>query len=171
MLGYFQDICSVTDVPVSADMQEGFGDSPEQAAQTIIAAAKTGLVGGSLEDARGNTLADIYDIGLATARIVAASEAAKSLDFKFMLTARTENYLYGNPNIHDTIKDAPDKFRLARHGNAGGDARRESQVRLHACLVICNDADYPQTHAPCGFGENGRLGHRDTLGIARLCPA
>jgi 2-methylisocitrate lyase-like PEP mutase family enzyme len=115
MLGYFQDICSVTDVPVSADMQQGFGDSPEQAAQTIIAAAKTGLVGGSLEDARGNTLADIYDIGLAKARIVAAAEAAKSLDFKFMLTARAENYLYGNPNIHDTIK------RLQAYQEAGAD--------------------------------------------------
>jgi 2-methylisocitrate lyase-like PEP mutase family enzyme len=115
MLDYFREICSVTNVPISADMQQGFGDSPKEAAQTIIEAAQTGLVGGSLEDARGNTLADIYDIGLAKERIAAAAEAAKSLDFKFMLTARAENYLYGNPNIHDTIK------RLQAYQEAGAD--------------------------------------------------
>jgi 2-methylisocitrate lyase-like PEP mutase family enzyme len=110
-----REICSVTNVPISADMQQGFGDSPKEAAQTIIEAAQTGLVGGSLEDACGNTLADIYDIGLAKERIAAAAEAAKSLDFKFMLTARAENYLYGNPNIHDTIK------RLQAYQEAGAD--------------------------------------------------
>jgi 2-methylisocitrate lyase-like PEP mutase family enzyme len=115
MLNYFQDICSVTNVPISADMQQGFGDSPKEAAETIIEAARTGLVGGSLEDARGNTLADIYDIGLAKERIAAAAEAAKTLDFKFILTARAENYLYGNPNIHDTIK------RLQAYQEAGAD--------------------------------------------------
>jgi 2-methylisocitrate lyase-like PEP mutase family enzyme len=115
MLGYFKDICDVTDVPVSADMQNGFGDTPELAAQTIIEAASVGLVGGSIEDAGGNSLSDIYDIGLATARIGAAAEAAKSLNFKFMLTARCENYLYGNPNIGDTIK------RLQAYQEAGAD--------------------------------------------------
>jgi 2-methylisocitrate lyase-like PEP mutase family enzyme len=115
MLGYFKDICDVTDVPVSADMQNGFGDTPELVAQTIIEAASVGLVGGSIEDAGGNSLSDIYDIGLATARIAAAAEAAKSLNFKFMLTARCENYLYGNPNIGDTIK------RLQAYQEAGAD--------------------------------------------------
>jgi 2-methylisocitrate lyase-like PEP mutase family enzyme len=115
MMGYFKDICDVTDVPVSADMQNGFGDTPELAAQTIIEAASVGLVGGSIEDAGGNSLSDIYDIGLATARIGAAAEAAKSLNFKFMLTARCENYLYGNPNIGDTIK------RLQAYQEAGAD--------------------------------------------------
>jgi 2-methylisocitrate lyase-like PEP mutase family enzyme len=115
MLGYFKDICDVTDVPVSADMQNGFGDTPESAAQTIIEAARVGLVGGSIEDASGNSLSAIYDIGLATERIAAAAQAAKSLSFKFMLTARCENYLYGNPNIGDTIK------RLQAYQEAGAD--------------------------------------------------
>jgi 2-methylisocitrate lyase-like PEP mutase family enzyme len=115
MLNYFKDICEVTDVPVSADMQNGFGDSPESAALTIIEAAKVGLVGGSIEDASGNTTNSIYDIGLATERIAAAAQAAKGLNFKFMLTARCENYLYGNPNIADTIK------RLQAYQEAGAD--------------------------------------------------
>ncbi len=115
MLGYFKDICDVTDVPVSADMQNGFGDTPESAALTILEAAKVGLVGGSIEDASGNSLSAIYDIGLAAERITAAAQAAKSLSFKFMLTARCENYLYGNPSISDTIK------RLQAYQEAGAD--------------------------------------------------
>jgi 2-methylisocitrate lyase-like PEP mutase family enzyme len=115
MLGYFKDVCDVTDVPVSADMQNGFGDTPELAAQTIVEAARVGLVGGSIEDASGNSLSAIYDIGLATERIAAAAQAAKSLNFKFMLTARCENYLYGNPSIADTIK------RLQAYQEAGAD--------------------------------------------------
>jgi 2-methylisocitrate lyase-like PEP mutase family enzyme len=115
MLGYFKDLCDVTDVPVSADMQNGFGDSPESAAQTIIEAARVGLVGGSIEDAGGNSLNAIYDIDFATERIAAAVQASKSLNFKFMLTARCENYLYGNPSIGDTIK------RLQAYQEAGAD--------------------------------------------------
>jgi 2-methylisocitrate lyase-like PEP mutase family enzyme len=115
MLGYFKDICDVTDVPVSADMQNGFGDTPESVALTIIEAAKVGLVGGSIEDASGNTRDAIYDIGQAKERIAAAAQASKGLDFKFMLTARCENYLYGNPSISDTIK------RLQAYQEAGAD--------------------------------------------------
>jgi 2-methylisocitrate lyase-like PEP mutase family enzyme len=115
MLGYFKDLCDVTEVPVSADMQNGFGDTPESAAQTIIEAARVGLVGGSIEDASGNSLSAIYDIGLASERIAAAAQAAKSLNFKFMLTARCENYLYGNPSIGDTI------MRLQAYQEAGAD--------------------------------------------------
>ncbi len=80
-------------MPVSADLENGFGDDPEKVAETIRLAAAAGIVGGSIEDASGNPDAPIYDIGLVVARIEAAVAAAKSLPYKFTLTARAENYL------------------------------------------------------------------------------
>lgn len=115
MLPFFRQLSAATDLPVTADLQNGFGDSPEDVAATILAAAQTGIVGGSIEDASGNADAPIYDIGLATERIRQAALAAKSLDFKFLLTARAENYLYGKPDVKDTIR------RLQAYQEAGAD--------------------------------------------------
>jgi 2-methylisocitrate lyase-like PEP mutase family enzyme len=98
------DLASATDLPVSADLENGFGDSPEEVAETIRLTTQTGIVGGSIEDASGNPDAPIYDIGLAVARVEAAVAAAKSLPYKFTLTARAENYLHGRPDLDDTIK-------------------------------------------------------------------
>ena len=80
-----------------ADLEKGFGDAPEAAAETIRLAAGAGLVGGSIEDATGDKDAPLYDLGHATERIAAAVKAARALPFPFMLTARSENYLRGNP--------------------------------------------------------------------------
>lgn len=115
MLPYLRSICEATSLPVSADLQNGFGHSPREAAQTITEAASTGIVGGSIEDASGSSDAPIYDISLAKERIYAAAEAAKALAFKFMLTARAENYLYGRPSVKDTIA------RLQAYQEAGAD--------------------------------------------------
>ncbi|MEO7495900.1 MAG: isocitrate lyase/phosphoenolpyruvate mutase family protein [Massilia sp.] len=115
MLPSLRAICAATDLPVSADLQNGFGPSADEAAQTILEAAHTGIVGGSLEDASGDDNAPIYDIGLATDRIRAAAEAARSLPFKFMLTARCENFLYGRADLDDTIA------RLQAYEDAGAD--------------------------------------------------
>src|SRR5579863_3609310 len=86
------DIASATDLPVSADLENGFGDAPEAAAETIRLIAATGIVGGSIEDASGRSDAPIYDIGLAAERIRAAVAAARTLPYRFTLTARAENY-------------------------------------------------------------------------------
>jgi len=115
MLPHLAELARATNLPISADLQNGFGDAPDDVAQTIIEAAKTGIVGGSIEDASGNTKYPIYDIGLAVERIQSAAEAAKSLGFKFMLTARAENYLYGRPDVKDTI------CRLQAYQDAGAD--------------------------------------------------
>lgn len=115
MLQHLADLSTATDLPVSADLQNGFGDSPCEVAQTIIEAAKTGIIGGSIEDASGDADHPIYDIGLAVERIQSAADAAKSLNFKFMLTARAENYLYGHPDVKDTIR------RLQAYQDAGAD--------------------------------------------------
>lgn len=115
MLGHLAELASSTNLPVSADLQNGFADSPTEVAITIVEASKTGIVGGSIEDASGNSDKPIYDIEYAVERIKSATEAAKSLDFKFMLTARAENYLYGRPDVKDTIR------RLQAYQDAGAD--------------------------------------------------
>lgn len=108
-------IASATDLPVSADLENGFGDAPEAAAETIRLAAAAGAVGGSIEDATGRTDDPIYDLGLATDRVRAAVEAARALPFTFTLTARAENYLHGRPDLKDTIA------RLQAYQGAGAD--------------------------------------------------
>jgi 2-methylisocitrate lyase-like PEP mutase family enzyme len=112
---YAAAIASATDLPVSADLENGFGDTPEMAAETIRFAGQAGVVGGSIEDASGRPDDPIYPIGFATERIRAAVAAARSLPFPFTLTARSENYLHGRPDIKDTIT------RLQAYQEAGAD--------------------------------------------------
>jgi 2-methylisocitrate lyase-like PEP mutase family enzyme len=114
-LVYAAAIASATDLPVSADLENGFGDTPEMAAETIRFAGQAGVVGGSIEDATGRPDDPIYPIGFATERIRAAVAAARSLPFPFTLTARAENYLHGRPDIKDTIT------RLQAYQEAGAD--------------------------------------------------
>jgi 2-methylisocitrate lyase-like PEP mutase family enzyme len=109
------DIVAATDLPVNADLENGFGDRPEDAAETIRLSAETGIAGGSIEDASGRADAPIYDIGLAAERIAAAVAAARSLPYRFTLTARAENYLWGRPDLNDTIR------RLQAFQEAGAD--------------------------------------------------
>src|SRR5438045_3300583 len=97
-------ICDATDLPVSADLEKGFGDAPEIVAETIRLAAEAGLVGCSIEDASGNPDAPIFELSHATERIAAAAAAARALPFPFTLTGRTENFLRGRPDLDDTIK-------------------------------------------------------------------
>src|SRR3954452_18305863 len=96
-------ICEATDLPVSADLEKGFGDAPEIVADTIRLAAEVGLVGCTIEDTTGNPDHPLYDIGLATDRIAAAAEAARALPFPFVLTARAHNLLYPGSSLSDTI--------------------------------------------------------------------
>jgi 2-methylisocitrate lyase-like PEP mutase family enzyme len=97
-------IVEATDLPVAADLQNGYGHTPDAVAETIRLAAEVGLVGGSIEDATGNPEHPIYDFQHAVDRITAAALAAASLPFRFMLVARAENYLYGRPDLLDTIR-------------------------------------------------------------------
>ncbi|MGI8508857.1 MAG: isocitrate lyase/PEP mutase family protein [Gemmatimonadaceae bacterium] len=99
-----RSIVEATVLPVSADLENGFGDSPEMVTETIRLAASVGLVGGSIEDATGDPAGPIYCLEHAVARVAAAVEAARSLPFPFMLTARAENFLHGRPDLDDTIK-------------------------------------------------------------------
>jgi 2-methylisocitrate lyase-like PEP mutase family enzyme len=107
------DIVNATNLPVSADLENGFGDDPEICAETILLAAKTGLAGGSIEDSTGKPDSPIYPFDLAVQRVKAAVKAANSLPFTFTLTARAENLINGRPDLKDTIR------RLEAYADAG----------------------------------------------------
>jgi 2-methylisocitrate lyase-like PEP mutase family enzyme len=112
---YASAIASATDLPVSADLENGFGDAPETVAETIKLVAEAGVVGGSIEDSTGRQDTPIYEFAHAVDRIRAAVAVARALPFPFMLTARAENYLHGRPDLKDTIK------RLQAYQEAGAD--------------------------------------------------
>ncbi|MFI8993945.1 oxaloacetate decarboxylase [Streptomyces sp. NPDC053542] len=108
-------IVAATPLPVSADLESGFGDSPEEVAETIRRAAAAGLVGGSVEDSTGRAEDPVRPLEEAVERVSAAVAAAKELDFPFMVTARAENFFQGRPDLDDTIR------RLQAYEAAGAD--------------------------------------------------
>jgi 2-methylisocitrate lyase-like PEP mutase family enzyme len=100
-----KSIADATSLPVAADLENGYGHSPEEAAETIRLAAETaGLVGGSIEDATGDPTQPIYDFDHAVERVAAAAAVAHALPFPFMFVARAENYLHGRADLDDTIR-------------------------------------------------------------------
>jgi 2-methylisocitrate lyase-like PEP mutase family enzyme len=115
MMIHISKIASATDLPVSADLENGFGDAPEFVAETIRLAAAAGVVGGSIEDATNRPDHPIYEKEHAAERIRAAVAASGALSFTFTLTGRAENYLHGRPDIKDTIA------RLQAYQEAGAD--------------------------------------------------
>ena len=115
MIKHIRAIASATNLPVSADLENGYGDDPKTVAETIRLAAVAGVVGCSIEDATTRPLDPIYDIKYAAERIRAAAERAHSLPFAFTLTGRAENYLHGRPDLKDTIA------RLQAYQEAGAD--------------------------------------------------
>lgn len=115
IMAHVSAIASATDLPVSADLENGFGDTPESVAETIKLAAQSGLAGGSIEDASGRGGDEVYELAHAVERVRAAAEVVRDLPFCFTLTARAENYLVGRPDLKDTIK------RLQVYQDAGAD--------------------------------------------------
>ena len=115
MMVHVAAIAAATDLPVSADLENGFGDDPKTVAATIQLGAAAGLVGGSIEDSTQRPGDPIYELGHAVERVRAAAEAARSLRFRFTLTARAENYLVGRSDLADTIR------RLQAYQEAGAD--------------------------------------------------
>lgn len=108
-------IASATPLPISADLENGYGDAPEIVAETIRLAGEAGVVGGSIEDASGRTDDPIYEMGYSVERVRAGVAAARALPFPFTLTARAENYLHGRADLRDTIR------RLQAYQEAGAD--------------------------------------------------
>jgi len=137
-LAHAASLVAATPLPVSADLENGFGDSPETVAETIRLAASTGLAGGSIEDASGREDSPIYSLDEAADRIRAAAEAARSLPFPFTLTARAENYLHGRPDLADTIA------RLQAFQEAGADVLYAPGLRtLEDISQVVREVDRP----------------------------
>jgi 2-methylisocitrate lyase-like PEP mutase family enzyme len=114
-MAHCRALCDATDLPVSVDLENGYGDDPEAAAKAIALAARAGVVGGSIEDYSGKDSGAIYDFPLAVERVTAAVEAARALPFPFTLTARAENLIRGRDDLDDTIR------RLQAFERAGAD--------------------------------------------------
>jgi 2-methylisocitrate lyase-like PEP mutase family enzyme len=115
MLAHAADLVAATDVPVSADLENGYGDDPANVADTVRLAASAGLAGCSIEDVAVGRQQPPYELALAAERVRAGAEVAHSLAFPFILTARAENYVVGRPDLHDTVA------RLQAFQEAGAD--------------------------------------------------
>ncbi|QNI32788.1 isocitrate lyase/phosphoenolpyruvate mutase family protein [Alloacidobacterium dinghuense] len=128
-------IVDATHLPVAADLENGYGHTPEAAAETIRLAVSVGLVGGSIEDSSGDSARPIYDFDHAVERVAAAAEAARALPFPFMFVARAENYLHGRADLDDTIR------RLQAFEKAGAEVlyapglTREEDIRA-VCAAV-----------------------------------
>ncbi|HTN66481.1 MAG TPA: isocitrate lyase/phosphoenolpyruvate mutase family protein, partial [Burkholderiaceae bacterium] len=131
-------LVAATDLPLSADLENGFGDAPEAAAETIRLGAAAGLVGGSIEDATGRADQPIYPFELAVERMRAAAEAAHGLPFPFTLTGRAENFLNGRPDLADTIR------RLQAYQEAGADVLYAPGLRsMTDIATVVREVDRP----------------------------
>jgi 2-methylisocitrate lyase-like PEP mutase family enzyme len=156
-----QEIAEATSLPVSADLQDGFGPSPETCAATIRLAADIGLAGGSIEDATGDPSAPIYDLQLAQERVAAAAEIAHS--HHFLLTARAENFLYDRPNLKDTIR------RLQSFAEAGADVLYAPGLStLDAIRELCASVSKP-VNVLMGFqGATFSVEELAAVGVKRI---
>lgn len=156
-------IVAATDLPVSADLENGFGDSPEAVATTIRMATACGLVGGSIEDATGRASDPIYDFSLAVERIQAAAEVVQELPFPFMLVARAENFLNGKPDLDDTIK------RLVAFEKAGANVLfAPSLPNAEAIKAVCEAVSKPVNVVMGLSGTNYTLSQLSGLGVKRV---
>ncbi|GFE81168.1 2-methylisocitrate lyase [Steroidobacter agaridevorans] len=137
-LAHCKTLVAAVNVPVAADLENGFGHAPSHVAETIRLAAQTGLAGGSIEDHTGDPTKPIYDFEQAVERVTAAVEAAKSLGTPFILTARCENFLHGHPDLDDTIK------RLQAFEKAGADVLFAPGLPdLKAVRAVCSSLSKP----------------------------
>jgi 2-methylisocitrate lyase-like PEP mutase family enzyme len=162
-LAHARAIVEAVEVPVSADLEKGFGDAPADAAQTIRLAAQAGLAGGSIEDASGNQDRPLYDIGHATERVAAAAQAARALSIPFILTARAENFLRGNPNLDDTIR------RLQAFDKAGADVLMAPGLPdLAAVRAVCAAVKKPVNFMAGIKGKSFSVAELEAAGVRRI---
>jgi 2-methylisocitrate lyase-like PEP mutase family enzyme len=163
MLENARSIAAAVDVPVTADLENGFGRSPNVVAETIRLAGETGIVGGSIEDTTGDRDDPILPLGLAVDRIRAAAEATKGLPFRFALTARADQYMHNQADLAGTIQ------RVQQFQEAGADmilvpgltgrAEIETLCRSVSCpvAVVVGLSDYRPDLATFGALGVGRV--------------
>lgn len=156
-------IAGATDLPLSADLEKGFADEPKRAAEAITLGAEAGLVGGSIEDATGDSARPLFDFNQAVERVQAAAEAAHSLPFPFTLTARSENFLNGNPDLDDTIR------RLQAFEKAGADVLFAPGLPdLAAVKTVCDSVSKPVNFMVGIRGHSFSVAELETAGVRRI---
>jgi 2-methylisocitrate lyase-like PEP mutase family enzyme len=162
-LAHSRWIVDATDLPVSADLEKGFGDAPEVVAETIRLAAGVGLVGCTIEDSTGNPESPLYDLHLAAERISAAAQAAHALPFPFILTARAHNFLYASPNLEETI------LRLQAYERAGADVLFAPGLPdLAAVRTVCEAVSKPVNFMVGFKGKSFSVSGLAAAGVKRI---
>jgi 2-methylisocitrate lyase-like PEP mutase family enzyme len=162
-LAHCRMIVNATDLPVSADLERGFGDAPELVAETIQLAADAGLVGCTIEDTTGNQDRPLYDSSLAIERIAAAAQAAHALSIPFVLTARAHNLMYANPNLDETIK------RLQTFERAGADVLFAPGLPdLNAVRAVCTALSKPVNFMVGIKGKSFSVAELTEAGVKRI---
>ena len=162
-LAHSRTIVEATDLPVSADLENGFGDEPEAVARTVRLAAEAGLVGCTIEDTTGNPNSPLYEFNLAVERIAAAAQAAKKLDFPFMLTARAHNLLFASPSLDETIR------RLQAFEKAGADVLFAPGLPdLGAVREVCSAVSKPFNFMVGIKGKSFSVRDLEAAGVKRI---
>jgi len=156
-------IVEATDLPVSADLEQGFGDAPEAVAETVRLAASVGLVGCTIEDSTGNPDRPLFDDQLAVERIAAGAEAARRLPFPFMLTARAHNLMFANGSLDATIR------RLQAFDNAGADVLFAPGLPdLQAVKTVCASVSKPFNFMAGIKGKSFSVAELADAGVRRI---
>ncbi len=156
-------LAAATSLPLSADLEKGFGDDPATVAETIRLAAEAGAVGGSIEDSTHRTEDPVFALEAAAERIGAAVEAARSLPFPFTLTARAENFLVGRPDLDDTI------CRLQAYQDAGADVLyAPAVVEADHIATIVRSVDRPVNVLMGAAGVRLDLARLSAMGVRRV---
>lgn len=162
-IAHARAIVDAVELPVSADLENGFGDAPEACARTIREAGAIGLAGGSIEDCGGVAQRTIYPFALAVERIAAAAEAARALPYPFVLTARCENLLRGVPDLDDTI------VRLQAYAKAGADVLFAPALPdLDAVRTLCAAVDKPVNFMVGIKGRSFSVAELQAAGVKRI---
>jgi 2-methylisocitrate lyase-like PEP mutase family enzyme len=162
-LAHARMIVEATDLPVSADLEKGFGDAPDVVAETVRLAAAVGLVGCTIEDTTGDPNHPLYDDQLAVDRIIAAVEAARQLPFPFMLTARAHNLMFPNASLDATIK------RLQAFEKAGAEVLFAPGVPdLQAVRTVCASVTKPFNFMAGIKGKSFSVAELADAGVRRI---
>src|ERR1700754_781311 len=163
-LAHCRAIADATDLPVSPDLENGFGATPREVAETYRQAAAAGLVGASIEDAiHGPDRDALFDIGEATERVAAAIEATRNLGFPFLLTARADGFLHGHTNLDDAIR------RLQAYEKAGADVLMAPGLPdLNSVKAVCAATTKPFNFMVGIPGKSFRVAELEAVGVRRI---
>jgi 2-methylisocitrate lyase-like PEP mutase family enzyme len=163
VLAHVRSVAAATDLPLSADLESGFGDDPETVAETIRLAAEAGAIGGSIEDYGGPEERRLYSVEQAAARVAAAADAARKLAFPFVLTARAENFLRGAPDLPDTIA------RLQAYERAGADVLFAPGLPdLESVRAVCAAVRKPVNYMVGLRGRSFSVRELELAGVRRI---